>query len=49
MVSVSHDFLRSLVLLFQRSGKMRSRMDYMKWDEEDKKHGIHPQLFTIPT
>jgi hypothetical protein len=24
-------------------------MDYMKWDEEDQKHGIHPHLFTIPT
>jgi hypothetical protein len=49
MVSVSRDFWRSLVLLFQGSGKMRSRMEYMKWDDEDKKHGIHPQLFTIPT
>jgi hypothetical protein len=49
MVSVSHDSWRLLVLLFQGSGKMRSRTNYMKWDEEDKKHGIPPLLFIIPT
>jgi hypothetical protein len=29
-----------LILLFQRNGRMRSRMDYMKKDEEDEKQAF---------